>query len=161
MALTANAGYSYKPKSITAKKTSDVGAAAELVAQVVSVKQGQPERGIDDTKFIGLDAAVARPMGKGTTDLELTLKGLSDEFRVMCKDSWDNPAVTLTIVLISEGINYASTSPDIATKTTTYVGWVSSKLTPTKIDAGDVEEYTVKFQLTAEPTIAVTGGVTP
>jgi len=158
MPPTATAGYSYKPQSITAKRTDDAATAAELVAQVVSVQESQAEREIDETKFIGLDAAVNRPMGKSATDLELSLKALSPAFLTMCKESWDSSAVTLTIVLISEGINYAAVAPDIVLKTTTYIGWVSGKLVPTAIAAGDVEEYAVKLQLIAEPVVLITGG---
>lgn len=161
MPPTVNAPYKYVPKTITAKLTAATGTAAELVGQVISVDDSGGDRDTDEQKFIGLPAAVRFPMSKGAREVTLTLKAISTEFEAMCKTSYDNTASTLTVVLTSEGINYLSTAVDVVTKVTTFVGYVSSPLRASSRAAGETEEYAVTLQIQSEPTVTITGGVTP
>ena len=161
MPPTANAPYRYVPKSITAKLASDVGTAAAMVGQVVSAEESPGKRDTDDQMFIGLDQQVRFPMAKSAKELTLTLKAISSEFEAMCKTSYDDTSKKLIIVLISEGTNYLAVASDVVTKTTTYTGYVSSELVASSRKAGETEEYTTTLQLTAAPTVAIAGGVTP
>jgi hypothetical protein len=154
MPIAAAGSYEYTPSKLTAKLTSSVAAAAEVVAQVVSMTLSGSERDIEEQAYIGLDAKRQMIKGKGAETLELTLKAVSPDFEALCKQSWDNPGVTLTLAVISKGINFRGTEADNSTRTQTFIGVVTKRLEVAEYVAGEPTEFQMTIALNAEPTTA-------
>lgn len=158
MALTPAGSYEYTPSKLTAKLTSNVSAAAEVIAQVISAQPSGSERDLTEQAYIGLDTKRQTIGGKGAETLDLTLKAISPDFEAMCQTSWDT-LVPLTLTIISKGINFRGTGGDDSTRTTTYIGIVTKRLEASDIVAGETTEYTVTIALNTEATTVVAAAV--